>query len=468
MTRIPVQRTYDIPIIPPALNERVVVATAGAGMLLSTLDTGIMNVALPSLGQAFHTSVTGITWAIALYIMALSSTILLFGRLSDRYGRARIFTWGLLVFTAGSLLCGFAFSVLSLVLFRALQGLGAAMVQATAAALITTLVAPERRGAALGILGVLLGLGPVLGPVAGGLLLSAAGWRWIFWVNLPICLAGLWGCRALRRASQGSAAISLDVLGGALLLVSLLALLWGLALKPGDLLADLACDGFLIALVAFALWELRARAPMLDLRLLRRPALAVPLLAILVLGAATAVAFIVPPYFLEQVRHVPPWQVGFISLSAPAGIVLLSRFAGGAINKVGTIRLMVAGLAIMTTGMVGLCFMQSTWGALALALLLLLYGLGAGIFLPANIAAVMSAVGKELQGTIGATQRLVQNVGIAIGEAVPAALIAAHAGAGVNELMVGFRLSWLFAGAIVLLSLICFVFVRQRSSSEDA
>ncbi|UUZ96569.1 MFS transporter [Paenibacillus sp. P25] len=191
-----------------------IVLTAGAGLFLSTLDSGIINIALPALAQAFHTSLTVMAWTVTLYSLALTGTIIVFGRLGDRYGRLRIYTLGLVLFSVSSACCGFSQSAGALIAFRGIQGIGAAMLQATATAIITTMVSEDRRGQALGMLAVLMGLGPVLGPSIGGLFLSFGGWPWIFWINIPVAAAGLWGCRFLSGAAvRNHHPVQLDVLG---------------------------------------------------------------------------------------------------------------------------------------------------------------------------------------------------------------------------------------------------------------
>ncbi|OPG15217.1 MFS transporter, partial [Ferroacidibacillus organovorans] len=170
---------------PLAVSDLFVVIIAGIGLLLSTLDTGIINVALPTLVHVFHSSLTAMSWTITLYTLALTGTIVLFGRLSDRYGHLTVYVLGLILFALSSMLCGIAQSVSELIAFRVLQGIGAAMLQATSAALITTIIPESRRGPALGTLGILLGLGPVLGPSVGGTILSMVSWRFIFFINLP-------------------------------------------------------------------------------------------------------------------------------------------------------------------------------------------------------------------------------------------------------------------------------------------
>lgn len=179
--------------------DHLVVLTAGIGMFLSTLDSGIINVALPTLSKSFNVDASFISWSITLYTLLLTGTIIIFGRLSDKYNRLNIYSIGLTVFLISSILCGFSNNVVELITFRGLQGIGAAMLQGTATAIITTTIPEHRQGPALGTLSILLGIGPVLGPSIGGLLISIGNWRWIFWINIPFIFIGLIGCLLLKK-----------------------------------------------------------------------------------------------------------------------------------------------------------------------------------------------------------------------------------------------------------------------------
>ncbi|WDL96822.1 MFS transporter [Alicyclobacillus sp. ALC3] len=194
--------------------DLIIVLTASVGLFLSTLDTGIINVALPSLERKFDVGISEMAWSITLYLLLLSATIVIFARISDRIGRLKVYFSGLVLFAVASLLCGFASSAVGLILFRGIQGIGAAMLQATAAPIITTQIPRNRQGTALGTLGMMLGLGPVLGPSVGGLLLSFVGWRWIFWINIPICVIGLIGTQRLMRIRERAEKHSFTQSGG--------------------------------------------------------------------------------------------------------------------------------------------------------------------------------------------------------------------------------------------------------------
>jgi len=284
-----------------------------------------------------------------------------------------------------------------LITFRTLQGIGAAMLQGTAIAIITTAIPKERQGSALGTLGVLLGLGPILGPSIGGFLITLGGWRWIFFINIPIALAGLLGCTILfGKVKETRNDIQIDWLGNILLTFSVLALLRGLSMLSTSGILSFAVIGptvlFAILFVLFIFWEIKAKQPIMDLKLFLQGAFTAPIFGIFVLGGATSLGFIVPPYFLEQVSRLDPWQVSLVNLSAPLGLVLMSKVSGRLIEKEGTTRLMVIGLIIMAVAYGILGAMQLNWSPILIAILLLIYGFGAGFFVPPNTLAIMNTV----------------------------------------------------------------------------
>jgi EmrB/QacA subfamily drug resistance transporter len=455
------------------LTYQVIVLVAGIGMFLSTLDTGIINVALPTLVQSFNSSITVMTWTITMYTLALVGTIIIFGRLGDKYGRIKIYSSGLIVFFLTSILCGLSTSPGELIAFRTLQGIGAAMLQGTAIAIITTAIPKKQQGSALGTLGILLGLGPVLGPSIGGFIISLGSWRWIFFINVPIALTGLFGCTILfRKVKESRSAIQIDLPGNILLASSVLALLQGLSMLSTSGILSFAVIGpivlFAILFVLFIFWERKAKEPIVDLKLFLHGYFAAPILGIFVLGGATSLGFIVPPYFLERVSQLDPWQAGLVNLSAPLGLVLMSKVSGQLIEKAGTTRLMVIGFITMavTYGILGT--MQSDWSPTLIAILLLLYGFGAGLFVPSNTSAIMSVVGRDIQGTIGALQRMVQNLGIALYSAIASAFIRAHSHSDIETIMNGFREAWMFASGTILLSLLVFIIVFRRNPINQA
>ena len=450
--------------------DHLVVFTAGIGMFLSTLDSGIINVALPTLSKSFNVDTSFITWSVTLYTLLLTGTIIIFGRLSDKYSRLNIYSLGLTIFLIASILCGFSNNVIQLIVFRGLQGIGAAMLQGTATAIITTTIPENRQGSALGTLSILLGIGPVLGPSIGGLLISVGNWRWIFWINIPFIFIGLIGCLFLKRyiKEQKSTSIHLDIRGNSLLFLSIFCLLISLTSWSYNSIFNISVYGnFLIFIVSFCLfiiWELKTNHPIIDLRLFKNVSFSSPIFAIFVFGGTTSLGFIIPPYILEKINHLSSWQIGLVNLTSPLGLVLTSKISGKLISRIGNIVLMTTGLIIMIVAYTSLGLLQYILNPVTISLLLLIYGIGGGFFLPSNTSAIMGTVSQDMQGTAGATQRMVQNIGIAFYTAVTSLFISNSSNS--DKLIEGSSHAWLFASITLFLALLPFLLKILKTKYE--
>ena len=441
--------------------DHLVVFTAGIGMFLSTLDSGIINVALPTLSKSFNVTPSFITWSVTLYTLLLTGTIIIFGRLSDKYSRLNIYSLGLTTFLIASILCGFSNSIMQLIVFRGLQGIGAAMLQGTATAIITTTISEDRQGPALGTLSILLGIGPVLGPSIGGLLISIGNWRWIFWINIPFIFIGLIGSLLLKKyiKEQKSASIHLDMRGNFLLFISIFCLLISLTSWSSHSIFNISVYGnfllFMIVFCLFIVWELKTNHPIINLHLFKNLSFSAPIFAIFVFGGTTSLGFIIPPYVLEKVNHLSSWQIGLVNLTSPLGLVIISKVTGKLIYRIGNIILMTIGLLIMIVSYTNLGLLQYMLNPITISLLLLLYGIGGGFFLPSNTSAIMKTVSQDIQGTVGATQRMVQNIGIAFYTAVTSLFISNSSNS--DKLISGTSHAWLFASLSLFLALIPFL-----------
>ncbi|MGU3281909.1 MFS transporter [Staphylococcus epidermidis] len=450
--------------------DHLVVFTAGIGMFLSTLDSGIINVALPTLSKSFNVDTSFITWSVTLYTLLLTGTIIIFGRLSDKYNRLNIYSFGLTIFLIVSILCGFSNNIMQLIMFRGLQGIGAAMLQGTATAIITTTIPKNRQGPALGTLSILLGIGPVLGPSIGGLLISVGNWRWIFWINIPFIFIGLIGCMILKKyiKEQKSTSIHLDIRGNSLLFLSIFCLLISLTSWSYHSIFNISVYGnFLIFIVSFCLfiiWELKTNHPIIDLRLFKNVSFSSPIFAIFVFGGTTSLGFIIPPYILEKINHLSSWQIGLVNLTSPLGLVLTSKISGKLISRIGNIVLMTTGLIIMIVAYTSLGLLQYILNPVTISLLLLIYGIGGGFFLPSNTSAIMGTVSQDMQGTSGATQRMVQNIGIAFYTAVTSLFISNSSNS--DKLIEGSSHAWLFASITLFLALLPFLLKILKTKYE--
>lgn len=425
---------------------------AGLSLFLATLDTGLINVALPTLQTAWHTSAAIMAWAISAYTVVLAGTVLLWGRLADRLGAAPVFWWGLVGFAVTSIACGAAPTLGTLIVARAFQGLASAMLQGTAIALATVALPASQRRLATGTLAMLQGLGPVLGPTLGGLLLTWTSWRTLFWMNLPLTIPLI---IILRRGaavrSPSHPAQPLGVIGNVLVLVTVSLGLLALG-TTGTI--QLVCGvGAGAGMAATVAYERSAIAPMIPRSLWPSRAFWVSAGAMVVVGGATALGFMVPPYMLHLWGYGAPWQIGLLNLSAPLMLVLFSRPASRLLHHVPAPRLMLGGLGLMAVALAVIAATITVHSVVLLVLCLGAYGLGAAGFFPANLTRLLELTGPEVYGVMGAVQRMAINLGTAIDAAVVGVFLMHGAQAGNVASLSGARTSWLFGAVTLLLAM---------------
>ncbi len=443
----------------------LIILIAGMGMLLSTLDTGIINVALPFLQNQFHASTSTTALSVVGYTVGLAICILPFGYLSDRFGKLKISFIGLAAFGIGSILCGAANNILFLIIFRIFQGIGAAALQATSAALITTLVDKEHAAGALGILGIMIGLGPVLGPSIGVFFLALNLWRLIFWINVPFALLGL-ACNywLLKAVPEANSQMSFDRVGALISALMVICLLMGFSLLSNRshlvIGLSLVLAGIIIGFF-FYHFEVNRSAPLLNFRLLNAyPKSWLYLGQTVVFGFASAMIFLLPPYIFEKLMGLNVGLTGLLVLGAPVGLVSFSRISSHHNDGTKNQKFSFYGLFIIALSLLGLAFNNQQWPAFLTTALLFVYGIGGGYFQPANIAAIMQVGDQQVQGSIGSLQRMVQNIAIASGTAIGSTTISLFK----PHLATSIKISWLITlGLVVIILLLSVSWNPQRS-----
>ncbi|KRL01144.1 MFS transporter [Liquorilactobacillus capillatus] len=444
----------------------LVIVLAGIGMLLSTLDTGIINVALPFLQKEFATTTSIAALSAISYTMSLAIFILPFGYASDRFGKLKVSYWGLVLFGIGSVLCGMSSNIIALIIFRVLQGIGAAALQATSAALITTLIDAKHISNALGVLGIMIGLGPVLGPSVGGFFLALNLWRFLFWINLPFIVIGLICNRQLiRTSSEKTKKVKFDLFGSITSALLIISLLTGFSLLSNYVYFIWSFSLFIISLLlGWLLYSVETKqdAPLIDFGSLQNDLHSWLYLGqTIIFGFASAMIFLLPPFIFEKVLGFNVGLTGLLVLGAPAGLVIFSRISGKLNNGHQNQFFSLIGLIIITFSLAGLLFVNQYWSALIVTFLLFVYGIGGGFFQPANIAVIMQLGNQRSQGSIGSLQRMVQNVAIASGTAVGAAILNLFPRGLISSIRINFGITLILAIIIVSLT-IAFSSMPQR------
>ena len=398
-----------------------VVATVCAGAFMGQLDASIVTLALPSLQQAFHTSLAAVTWVGLSYLLVLVAAVTAVGRLSDMVGRKLIYTYGFGVFIIGSALCGLAPDLLVLDGSRALQAGGAAMLQANSVAIIYLAVPSSSLGRAIGVQGAAQALGLALGPAVGGLLLAAAGWRLIFLVNVPVGLLGMVAAWLFIPRSRHLADRARFDWAGLAFFVPAIAVLLG-AVSSGDRLAlGLAGHRRLAGCRGRARGRLRRpgtprRAPMLDLKLFHRPAFSTGVAGGLASYLVIFGVLVVTPFFLEQGLRVGPGRAGLELTVMPLFLALAALFAGRLSDEPGGRALTVTGMIVVTATLAVLA--TSKPGQAMLLVGLALVGTGLGLFTPVNNAAIMASAPKDRAGVAAGVLNMARGLGTTLGLAL--------------------------------------------------
>jgi EmrB/QacA subfamily drug resistance transporter len=406
------------------------------GSIMSILDTTIVNVALATLGRELHSTISQIQWVVTGYMLSLAAVIPITGWAARRFGAKQVYLISLVLFVAGSALCGLATSSTELIVFRVLQGVGGGMILPVGQLMMAEAAGPTRMGRVMGIVAVPAMLAPVLGPALGGLIVDNASWRWIFYVNLPIgVIAVIAALRVLPRVAR-QAADPLDVRGLTLMVTGLPLLTYGLAEvgstgsfgSPKVIFPGLAGIGLVAVFVVYAL---RTRFPLLNLRLYRRPTFSSASFAMFCLGAALFGGMILLPLYWQGIRHESVVATGLLTAPQGLGAALAMPIAGRLTDRKGGGPLALFGVILTTIATIpfGLIGAHTSIAWLSVAMFVRGVGIGFG-FMPAMSAAFSSLQRSELAD---ATPQLnvLQRVGGSLGTAVLAvilqrALIGAH------------------------------------------
>jgi EmrB/QacA subfamily drug resistance transporter len=388
---------------------------------MAAIDTNIVLIALPSIGRQLpDTSATTLLWILLGYSLLTAVVLLNFGRLSDMFGRVRLYVLGFAVFTIGSLLCGFSQTGLELVSFRLVQAIGAGFLFSNSAAIITDAFPPNERGRALGINQISIVGGAVAGLVLGGIITSTIGWRWIFFVNVPIGLIATIRARAdLHELARHEQEAQIDWAGNLLFALGLTLLLLGVTLGAlGDITEAVAIALGLVGvglLVAFVVVESRVRSPMLDLSLFRNRQFASTASATLLNALARgAFTFVLVFYLQGPPRFLSPFTAGLFLIPVSASLATFGPVSGWLSDRYGPRWFILVGLVVSASGFLWLATIGPSESFLQLTPPLVLAGAGMGLFASPNRAAMMSAVPPARRGVASGVGTTFLNSGATI------------------------------------------------------
>lgn len=406
----------------------LVLGVVGVGTFMGALDGSIVNISLPQIQAHYGVTLGSVGWVPAAYLLTISGLLLTFGRLGDMLGYKPVYSSGYLIFGLASLLCGLAPSLPALVGTRVLQGLGAAMLMAIAPALVTTTFPAQERGRALGLVAAATYTGLTVGPSLGGFVSGHWGWQWVFWINIPVSLAGATLAYGFLRRGAGKGRQRFDLLGAGLFALGLVSLLMAMTRaeqagwQSSEQLLLLALS--LLSLAAFVWQESRTPHPIMPLNLFRSRQFASGLAAALLQYAVVFMLIFVMPFYLLRFRGFSPQVAGALLTAQPLTMVVSAPLAGALADRWGTRGLAVAGMLVMAAGlalMAAIPAAATTWQMVAP---LMVVGLGAGLFATPNNSAIMGAAPRDRQGIAAGFLATARNVGMVTGVALAAALFA--------------------------------------------
>jgi EmrB/QacA subfamily drug resistance transporter len=399
------------------------------GMLVATINSGTLIIALPDLERALHTSLLQLVWVILVYLIASTVLVLTAGRLSDLFGRKRAYVAGFAIFAAASLGAGFAHTGTELILWRIAQGVGGAFLFANAAAIVTDAFPREQLGLAMGTNTMIAAVGLVIGPVLGGALVSI-DWPWVFWFNVPLGIAGsVWAALNLRELGRADRERSLDASGTLTYVVGLTALVY--AISRGGLSGwndALVIGGFAVAAVllpAFLLIERRHRAPMLDLTIFKDKLFAAASGAAFINGLSRFALLFIFVFYYQGAQGDDPITAGIKLAPMALGMLVSSPLAGIWADRRGSRSLAAAGMVVTALGLVGMTWLEPDSAYWVGALWLAVVGIGSGMFNSPNTAAMMGTVPVERRGIAAGARVMLQNTGAVISIAFVMAVVTA-------------------------------------------
>lgn len=412
-------------------NKNLTMILIGIGIVIfmSTLDSSIVTVALPVLSKALHTNMSLINWVVTMYLIVMSSTLMIFGKLGDKYGKIKFFKWGTLLFVVSSALCALSVSWLTLIISRSLQAIGAAMTMATSNGIIVEVFPDSRRGQALGWMGSFVSLGGIIGPSIGGILLNFFPWHIIFWLNVPIGIIATFLLFKYLPSSldQKYASQGFDLTGSVLLVIGFTSMFVGILLSQQLGWADwriltMTIVGLILLIILYR-YEAKQNEPILPVNLFKNKWFTMQLLACFMVFIIDFFFDVIAPFYLQNARGFSPLFSGFFLLIFPVVQLFIAPISGNLADKHDPFKITLIGLAIISFGQIFYVVSGLNNTILIFAVGAALAGLGNGLFHSPNNVLVMSNVSQKDYGSAGSVYSLARTVGMVVGSAMSTTLL---------------------------------------------
>ncbi|WKY47628.1 MFS transporter [Eubacteriaceae bacterium ES3] len=455
-------------------------------IFMATLDGSIVNVALPVMSQSLNVSTSSIQLVVTSYLITVSALILIFGRLGDLLGKSRVFKFGIVIFTFGSLLCGLSHSFMMLVISRIIQAIGSAATMANSQGIITHVFPAHERGRALGMTGTFVALGALTGPALGGLIVGALSWEYIFLINIPIGIIGFLMAMKILPHNKIDMQEKLDLKGSLLFMLTIIPMF--AAIEAGGQLGYQSPPVLLglgiaaLSFISFLFTEKRQAEPLLDLSIFKNSLFSLSLFCGFLSFIALFASNIIQPFYLQNAMGFSPSFAGMLLMIYPAILAVVAPVSGYMSDKIGSEFLTFIGLLITSLGL----FLMSTLTVSSTLLVIVTYtallGIGNGLFQSPNNSLIMSTVPKHKLGIAGSVNALIRNMGMVFGIALSTTILYSRMSSmvgyvvtdyieGQSDIFIyGMHGVYLVAGTICLVGalLTAFRLIRQRQASKSS
>lgn len=398
-----------------------------ASTFMSTLDGSIVNVALPKMADALKVSTSSIQLVVTSYLIVIAGTVLIFGKLGDMFGKAKMFKFGLGLFTFGSFLCGIISSFPILIMARVVQAVGAAGTMANNQGIITEIFPQNERGKALGFLGTSVALGALVGPGLGGIIVGAVSWEYIFLINIPIGIIALFYSNKLLPKGHKGVQGKLDILGAVLFMLAIVPLF--IALDEGLSLGftnPLILLGFAVAIISFIIFiivEKKKENPLLQLQIFSNKLFSLSIFCAFITFVAIFCNNIILPFYLQDVMNYSPQHTGLILMVYPLLLTVVAPVSGTLSDKIGSEILTFIGLLLISFGLLLMSTLNIDSNLIIMIIFIAIMSIGMGLFQSPNNSLIMSTVSKDKLGIAGSINALLRNLGMVCGIALATTLL---------------------------------------------
>ena len=406
----------------------VIVVALMLAMLLAALDQTVVATALPHIANALH-GANKLAWVATAYLLTSALSTPLFGKISDQFGRKKIFQFAIILFLVGSALCGISQTMNELVIFRALQGIGAGGLMALSMTIVGDIIPPRERGKYLAYFGAVFAVSSVAGPLLGGFFTDSLSWRWIFYINLPLGIIALTAIATRLHLPVKKMSHKIDYIGAALLSTSVVPLIlgtvWGGVTYPWA--SNTIIGLFTLAVVSgisFYFWEKRAKHAIIPMNLFKNDIFSVSMILSLLAGIAMFAAILFIPYYQQQVRGYSAVKSGLLLLPLVGGMLVAMLSVGRLTTKTGHYRIFpIIGTLITAVGLYLFSHLTIHTTQLQLSIWMVVLGIGIGSFMQIMTLAVQNSVPREELGVATASSAFFRNIGSSLGGAVFGAIL---------------------------------------------